>query len=147
MKLVRDEKYHGLRTQRITTNKWAVSDDIGLRGPSFRNISGVKCYLYGSTRRNVYPYLTASPKVHTKRCLTLCHACVSCTLGENTPQFRLHFRGHSEAYCAVFCSPEAQDDPTLQGVDDDGNECFLWNSSMADNSNSWVHGMPAPRIA
>ena len=55
-------------------------------------------------------------------------------LGGNKPQFRFHVRGYSEADCAIFCSSEARDDPTLWGVDDDGNECFLWNRSMAESS-------------
>ena len=49
--------------------------------------------------------------------------------------------------CSEFCSPEARDDPTLWGVDDDGNECFLWNNSIEESSNSWIHGMSVPRIA
>ena len=85
----------------------------------------------------VYPHLTASPEVHTKRSLTVSHACVSGTFAENTPQLSFHFRGHSEADCSELCSPEARDNPTLWGVDDDGNECFLWNSSMAE-SNDFV---------
>ena len=95
----------------------------------------------------VYPHLTASPKVHTKRSLTLRHVCVSCTLAENTLQHRFNFRGHSEADCAIFCSPEARDNPTLLSVDDDGNECFLWNNAMAESRNSWTHSMHASRIA
>ena len=78
----------------------------------------------------------ASPQVHTKRSLTLRHACVSRTFMENKPQFRFHSRGHSKADCSEFCSPEARDDLTLWDVDDDGNECFLWNSSMAESSDS-----------
>jgi len=55
-------------------------------------------------------------------------------------RFRFHFTTHRELDCAEFCSPEATDDETLWGVDADGEPKFLWNSSVAESSNAWVHG-------
>ena len=89
----------------------------------------------------------ASPKVETKRTLTVRHACASCTFAVTAPQLRFHFLARPEADCAEFFSPEARDDPSLWGVDDDGNECFLWNSSVAESNYSWIYGVPVPCIA
>ena len=84
----------------------------------------------------VYLQISSSPKVHSKWSPTLCHACVSCILAGNTPQLRFHLPGPSEADCCEVCSPEVRDDPTLWGLDDGGNEFFLWNSSMTKSSSS-----------
>ncbi|CAN0400645.1 unnamed protein product, partial [Hapterophycus canaliculatus] len=40
--------------------------------------------------------------------------------------------------CAIFCSPEARDDPALWQITDEGEEIFLWNSSRAESNNAWL---------
>ena len=51
-----------------------------------------------------------------------------------------HILAHPVAEYAEFCSPEAWGDPMLLEVDDDGDESFNKNSSMAEGKHSWIHG-------
>ena len=54
---------------------------------------------------------------------------------------RFHFIGHNDSECNEYCSPENVSNPALWAAEPGGGVRFIWNSSISESNNSFLHGL------